>query len=124
MAAPGLAIFPDTLVVAEAGSRLTLIEEHFSEEAAEITFSNALTEIHAGEGASVRYVYIQRWGGHVHNLNFLRSFQERGSSVASVWSGWVGVSARATWRPSSAAKRRRARCSVSSCPAAASTSIT
>ena len=90
MSAPGLAVFPHTLVVAEAGSRVTLVEEHFSEEAEESAFSNALAEIHAGEGASVRYAHIQRWGQHVHNLNFLRSFQERGSSVTSVVVGLGG----------------------------------
>jgi len=77
-------------VVAEAGSRVTLIEEHFSAEAEESAFSNALAEIYAGEGASVRYAHIQRWGQRVHNLNFLRSFQERGSSVVSVVVGLGG----------------------------------
>jgi Fe-S cluster assembly protein SufD len=90
MSASGLAVFPHTLVVAEAGSRVTLIEEHFSKEAGESAFSNALAEIHAGEGASVRYVHIQRWGERVHNLNFLRSFQERGSSVTSIVVGLGG----------------------------------
>jgi Fe-S cluster assembly protein SufD len=90
MAAPRLAVFPHTLVVAEAGSRVTLIEEHFSEEARESAFSAAVTEIHAGEGASVHYVHIQRWGQQVYNLNFLRSYQERGSSVASVVVGLGG----------------------------------
>jgi Fe-S cluster assembly protein SufD len=87
---PGLAVFPHTLVVAEAGSRVTLTEEHFSEDAEERAFSGALTEIYAGEGASVRYAHIQRWGQHVHSLNFLRSFQERGSSVTSIVVGLGG----------------------------------
>jgi Fe-S cluster assembly protein SufD len=88
--APGLAVFPHTLVVAEAGSSVTLIEEHFSEEATEPAFSSALTEVYAAEGASVHYAHIQRWGQHVHNLNFLRSFQERGSSVTSIVVGLGG----------------------------------
>ena len=88
--APGLAVFPHTLVVAEAGSRVTLIEEHFSEEGKERAYSGALAEVYAGEGASVRYVHIQRWGGHVHNLNFLRSFQEPGSTVTSIVVGLGG----------------------------------
>jgi Fe-S cluster assembly protein SufD len=87
---PGLAVFPHTLVVAETGSRVTLVEEHFSEDGGERAFSGTLTEIYAAEGASVRYVHIQRWGQHVHNLNFLRSFQERGSSVTSIVVGLGG----------------------------------
>jgi Fe-S cluster assembly protein SufD len=87
---PGLGVFPHALVVAEAGSSVTLIEEHFSEEATEPAFSSALTEIYAAEGASVRYAHIQRWGEHVHNLNFLRSFQGRGSSVTSIVVGLGG----------------------------------
>lgn len=88
--APGLAVFPHTLVVAEAGSSVILIEEHFSEETAGPAFSSALTEVYAAEGASVRYAQIQRWGGHVHNLNFLRGFQERGSNVTSIVIGLGG----------------------------------
>jgi len=88
--APGLAVFPHTLVVAEAGSRVTLIEEHFSEGAGERAFNGALAEVYAGEGASVSYVHIQHWGEHVHSLDFLRSFQERASRVASIVVGLGG----------------------------------
>ncbi len=87
---PGLAVFPHTLVVAEAGSSVTLVEEHFSESGEERAFAGALAEIYAAEGASVRYVHIQRWGEQTHSLSFLRSFQERGSSVSSVVVGLGG----------------------------------
>lgn len=82
--APGLSVFPHTLVVAERGSRVTLIEEHSSPDQKETTFSDGLVEIYAGEGAQVRYISLQRWGGHVRNLSLTRHFLERDSRVESL----------------------------------------
>ena len=84
VSAPGLSVFPHTLVVAERGSRVTLIEEHSSPDQDETAFSNGLVEIYAGEGADVRYVSLQQWGRHVRDLSLLRKFLERDSRVESL----------------------------------------
>ena len=84
VSAPGLSVFPHTLVVAERGSRVTLIEEHSSPDQKETAFNNGLVEIYAGEGAEVRYVSLQRWGRHVRNLSLMRNFLERDSRVESL----------------------------------------
>jgi Fe-S cluster assembly protein SufD len=82
--APGLSVFPHTLVIAERGSRVTLIEEHSSPDQSKTAFSNGLVEVHARDGAQVRYVSLQRWGGHVRSLNLLRKFLERDSRAESL----------------------------------------
>jgi Fe-S cluster assembly protein SufD len=51
--------YPRCLVVAEAGSECTLIEEYVSLADA-VHFTNAVTEIAAGEGSRVRHVRVQR----------------------------------------------------------------
>jgi Fe-S cluster assembly protein SufD len=53
------AAYPRCLVVADAGSELTLIEDYASL-TAERYFTNAVTEIIVGEGARVRHVRLQR----------------------------------------------------------------
>ncbi len=82
--APGLSVLPHTVVVAERGSHVTLIEEHSSPDRDEIAFSNGLVEIYAAEGAQVRYVSLQRWGQHVRDFSLLRKFLQRDSRVESM----------------------------------------
>ena len=55
----GTAAYPRCLVVAEAGSECTLIEDYVSI-GSEVYFNDAVTEIVAGEGARVRHVRVQR----------------------------------------------------------------
>ena len=56
---PGTATYPRALVVVEAGSRCTVIEEVASLHG-EAGFSNGVTEIAVGENASVRHIRLQR----------------------------------------------------------------
>jgi Fe-S cluster assembly protein SufD len=67
---PQLAVFPHTLVVAEAGSSVTFVSELLSMgcEACPDTFSGGVTELHVGEGAAVRFVNAQDLGRHVYDL--------------------------------------------------------
>ncbi len=63
------AAYPRCLVVAEAGSDCTVIEDYVSL-ADGAYFNNAVTEIVAGEGARVRHVRLQREaGGAFHIAN-------------------------------------------------------
>lgn len=55
------AAYPRTLVVAERGSRCTVVEDYVSLHA-EVGLTNAVSEIHVGESASVRHVRLQREG--------------------------------------------------------------
>lgn len=69
-AAEGAAIFPRILIVAEAGSRVSVIEEHATE-GDPAAWTNSVTEVFAAEGATVAYALVQRQGVrgmHVANL--------------------------------------------------------
>jgi Fe-S cluster assembly protein SufD len=54
----GMAAYPRCLVIAEAGSECTLIEDYVSLGDA-VYFNNAVTEVVVGEGAQVRHVRVQ-----------------------------------------------------------------
>ena len=55
------ATYPRSLVVAERGSCCTVVEDYASLHT-EVGLTNAVSEIHVGEGASVRHVRLQREG--------------------------------------------------------------
>ena len=70
--ADGAAIFPHTLLIVEAGSEVTFIDRYASPDLRR-AFSDAITEIHVGDGAHVRYVSIQEWGSGVTHLGIQRA---------------------------------------------------
>jgi Fe-S cluster assembly protein SufD len=69
--ADGAAVFPHTLIVVEAGAEVTFIERYASPDLRR-AFSNAVTEIHVGDGAHVRYAAIQDWGAGFTHLGIQR----------------------------------------------------
>jgi len=73
---------PRTLVVAEEQSQAAIVEDYVSigEEAA---FSNAVTELVAGEGAVVSHFLVERENLAAFNVSTLRLEQARASNVAS-----------------------------------------
>ncbi|HET8567744.1 MAG TPA: SufD family Fe-S cluster assembly protein [Candidatus Limnocylindria bacterium] len=72
-----------TVVVAEAGSSVTFVEELSSEGGGPGRLAVPGVEIHAGPGARVRYVRIQRFGDDVWDLGYQRAVSERDSSFSS-----------------------------------------
>ena len=70
---------PRVIVVAEAGSRVTIVQDHVSLGAGP-DFTNAVTEVHVGAGATVHWVLLQRENdAHFHVAN-LAVRQERDST--------------------------------------------
>jgi Fe-S cluster assembly protein SufD len=61
------AIVPRTIVVAEAGSRVTVVEDLASDDGP-ARLAVPLLEVHAGPGAEVRYVRVQRFAPGVWDL--------------------------------------------------------
>jgi len=61
---PGLAVFPRSLVVAERGSSLAIIERYYTEDWKDEpeSLSVAGAEVVAGEGSQLRYVSVQELG--------------------------------------------------------------
>lgn len=59
---PSLAVMPHTLVVLERGARVSFVDEYASADSRSPLMANGVVELVIGEGASLRYVSLQRWG--------------------------------------------------------------
>ena len=92
--AEGAAIFPHTLVVVEAGSEVTFIDRYAGPHLTR-AFSDAITEIHVGDGAHVRYVAIQEWGSGVTHLGIQRAKVGRDATLRTLNIGFGASLARA-----------------------------
>jgi Fe-S cluster assembly protein SufD len=57
-----------TLLIAEKGSRVTLIQDRVSQDR-EDAFNSEVVEIYAEAGAWVRYVSLQHWGAHRYTVS-------------------------------------------------------
>jgi Fe-S cluster assembly protein SufD len=71
-----------TVVVADEGSRVTFIDELVSEDGPP-RLAVPLLEVHAGPGAQVRYVQVQRFGAGVWNVGAQSYVSERDSRLES-----------------------------------------
>ena len=69
----GVAVFPHTLIVAEEGSSVTLIEEHASHDDVRPGLSSAVVELLVRDGATVRYIGVQDWGKNVNSFSTIRA---------------------------------------------------
>jgi Fe-S cluster assembly protein SufD len=67
---PRLAVFPPLLLIAEAGSRVTLVSELLSVgcETCPDTYHGGVAELFVGAGAQVQFVTAQDFGTHVYDV--------------------------------------------------------
>lgn len=67
---PQLAVFPHTLLVVDAGSRVTIVSELLSMgcDACPATYHGGITELYVGEGAHVQFVAVQDLGRHIYDV--------------------------------------------------------
>ena len=77
----GSAVCTRTLVIAEAGSQVSYVEELLSEDVDERTLSSSAVEIIAKDGAQVQYVSIQRSGRGVFCQSAQRTLAHRDSTL-------------------------------------------
>jgi Fe-S cluster assembly protein SufD len=82
--AQGLAVFPRALVVAERESRLVLIDESVSPGAG---FVSGAVELFLGDGATVEYYDINRWGADVYNFKTTRATLGRDATLTFLAAG-------------------------------------
>ncbi|PWH14959.1 MAG: Fe-S cluster assembly protein SufD [Ardenticatenia bacterium] len=83
------ALFPRVLIIAEAGASAVVIEELVSSDHIDQAFSAGVSEIITGEGASITYAELQRWGEQVFACNTRRAVQSAQSHVT--WNlGYLG----------------------------------
>ena len=82
----GAAVFPHTLIVVEAGAEVTFIDRYASPDLTR-AFCDAITEIHVGDGAHVRYASIQDWGAGMTHLAVQRARVGRDADLRTLEPG-------------------------------------
>ena len=73
----GCATFPRTLLISEAQSSLTLIEEFSCADQDEPALAAPVSEIFVGPGSSVRFISAQRWGSGVYHIGGQKALLDR-----------------------------------------------
>lgn len=86
----GVALFPHTLVVAERGSAVTLIDEFGSMAGGWPAFVDPVVELILKDGARVRYVLRQDWLAAVTEIGILRARLARDAALHSLVIGLGG----------------------------------
>jgi Fe-S cluster assembly protein SufD len=93
--AAGRRLFPHLLVVAEAGSSVTLLHESLSPDRADQALVSGAVEVFAGPDARVRFYDVQRWGAGTYGFTTLRARLERGAELVTAMVGLGGRLTRA-----------------------------
>lgn len=83
-ATPGSGIFPHTLLVAEEGAKVTLVETWASPTSEQPVLAAPVVEIFAGEATEVRYVQFQDWGRQVWNFANQRALVQQDAQMNSL----------------------------------------
>ena len=73
-----------TIVVADADSKVTILEEQVSTDSGAIGFHCGAVEIFAGQNANVTYIQVQRWNQQVWNFSTQRAIVDRDSQLCWV----------------------------------------
>lgn len=87
----GAPLFPHLLIVAEAGSSVTVLQETLSPDLEGQSIVCGAVEVVAGEDARVRFVDLQRWGANTYAFATVRARLARGAELSA---GLVGLGSR------------------------------
>ena len=77
----GVAVFPRTLIVADAYSHVAYVDDLASPDFDVPTVSLGAVEVIADEGADVQYVAVQQWGEGVHHLSTQRTIAGKDANL-------------------------------------------
>ncbi len=80
----GGSTFPHTLLIAEAGSRVTLVDYFESDRADEAGFACGVNDLVIGPGAKVTYLCAQNWSEKVTSFQINTTTVERDAHVTSL----------------------------------------
>jgi Fe-S cluster assembly protein SufD len=69
----GTSVLPHTLIVAGKRSKFDYLDEYIAEHADEAGYRSGSTEIFVGDGATVGYVAVQKWGRNVWHFSDQRA---------------------------------------------------
>ncbi len=78
------AIFPHTLLVAEEGSRVTLVDYLDSADRRQPGFTCGVSDLYIGAGAKVTYLAAQNWGEEVTSIKINTAAVERDGHLTSL----------------------------------------
>lgn len=81
-------LFPHLLVVAEANSSVTIIQEGIS--ADQTGLVSGAVEVLAGPGSHVRFIDVQRWGYGMQNFATMRALLDKDASFQGILLGLGG----------------------------------
>ncbi len=76
--------FPHTLIIAEAGSKVTLVDYYESDRLEEPGFACAVNDLIVGPGAKVTYLCAQNWGEKVVSFQINSTTVERDAAALSL----------------------------------------
>ena len=79
----GGSTFPHTLIIAEAGSKVTLVDYYESDAAGEHGFACAVNDLIVGPGAKVTYLCAQNWSEKVVSFQINSTVVERDAAALS-----------------------------------------
>lgn len=89
--AEGVAIFPHAIIVAGAGSKVTVIDGFGSPAGEWQSFASPVVELVLRDGAQVRYVTLQEWGRNVWEIGAVRSDLAKDATLRSLLVGLGGT---------------------------------
>lgn len=80
----GSSTFPHTLIIAEAGSKVTLVDYFHSDRTEEVGFACAVNDLIIGPGAKLTYLCAQNWGEKVVSFQINSTTVERDATALSL----------------------------------------
>lgn len=80
----GAAIFPHTLLIAEEGSSITLVDYLDSADRSQPGFTCGVSDLHVGPGAKVTYLASQNWGEQVNSIKINTASVDRDGHLTSL----------------------------------------
>lgn len=81
---PGLGTFNHILIVAEENASVTFVDYYQSETLAQESIVDNVIELHAAEGAQVRYIQVQDWGRNVWNFTTQKGVIHQDAAVRTL----------------------------------------
>ena len=81
---PGSAVFPHTLVIADAQAKITVADFFRSRKADEAHFACGGNDLYAGHGAQITYVAMQDWSRETLSFQFNATVARRNAKVLSL----------------------------------------
>jgi Fe-S cluster assembly protein SufD len=81
---PGIGTFNHVLIVAGANASVTFVDYYQSETFAQESIVDNVIELHAAEGAQVRYIQVQDWGRNVWNFTTQRGVIHQDAAVRTL----------------------------------------